>query len=161
MQHRIEDPDIFFRQFPKLPRNLRPSSEATEKYICFSLAVGDTKRIWSPCKYAYWLPGVPRSRSVSSFVKLFTALGYVKCADGVFERGVRKIAIFSCGGQVKHVAVQPPGRDGKWHSKMGGNVNIMHTLAEISGDFYGSVSQFMRERKPSRAGRVRISATTT
>lgn len=152
---------MFFGAFPKLPRSLRGASEASTDYICFSLGVGDTKRIWAPEKYGWWLPGVPRSRAIASFVGLFSKLGYVKCKDGEFERGVRKVAIFADSGKVQHVAVQHGDKGGKWHSKMGSNVNIYHALDQISGPQYGKVVQFMRENKPSKASRVRRLATET
>src|SRR5262249_48598720 len=141
----VIEPTVFFSLFPKLHPTLRPSSEATGDYICFSLAVGDIKRIWAPEKYCWWLQKIPRSRSIASFVRLFEALGYKRCDDGKYERGVRKIAIFALRGHVKHVAVQPPDKRGKWHSKMGSNVNIHHALDEIAGEQYGEVVQFMRE----------------
>lgn len=149
----IRDRDFFFSSFPKLNKSLRPSSPATEAYICFSLGVGDPFRIWAPENYCWWLPGIPRNRSVSSFKGLFRALGYTD-SDEVYIRGVRKVAIYAVNGNVKHVAVQPPDKDGQWHSKMGSNVNIMHTLDELSGPEYGTPVSFMKENKPSRANRV-------
>jgi hypothetical protein len=154
----IADPDIFFRSFPKLSKALKPSSPQAVAYICFSLAVGDTKRVWAPERFCVWLPKVTRSRAVSAFVELFEELGY-EDSDETYERGVRKIAIYALNGYVKHAAVQPPDKKGKWHSKMGVNVNIMHTLRQLEGPEYGEVVRVMRERRPSPAKRVRATGS--
>jgi hypothetical protein len=90
---------------------------------------------------------------VSSFVKLFRALGYEE-SHKAFERGVRKVAIYARDDYVLHTAVQPPDMNGLWHSKIGSNVNLFHTLEQLAGDAYGRPVKFMRERKPSRAKRV-------
>lgn len=103
----------------------------------------------------HWLRGVPRSRAISSFKKLFGLLGYEDCdLDTKFERGTKKVAIYAKGGDVKHAAIQSPQHGGRWHSKIGGNVNILHELDELAGEFYGEVVLVMRQQRPSPESRV-------
>jgi hypothetical protein len=66
-----------------------------------------------------------------------------------FERGVRKVAIYAINGNVTHAAAQPVDKNGRWHSKIGFNVNILHDLQDLVGHRYGEVVKILRQRKPS------------
>ncbi len=73
----------------------------------------------------------------------FGALGYEPCADGLLEDGFEKVAIYQSPSGVQHMARQL--QTGWWTSKLGQLEDIEHeTPAELEGDIYGVVVQYMR-----------------
>ena len=80
---------------------------------------------------------------MSAFVKAFGTLGYEPCTDGVLEDGFEKVAIYQSPSGIQHMARQL--HTGRWTSKLGQLEDIEHeTPAELEGDIYGIVVQYMR-----------------
>lgn len=96
----------------------------------------------------YWPLGVPADGTSDSYAKLFALCGFERCADGVLELGIEKIAIYADGYIFKHVARQLA--DGKWTSKLGTLEDIEHeSLKALCGDEYGEVVAFMKRKRDS------------
>jgi hypothetical protein len=96
---------------------------------------------WWPFEPYWWPLAYPLNETVSAFVKLYAVLGYSPCVDGSLELGYEKIALYTIGPAVKHVALQLP--DGKWTSKLGkDSEKIEHTLDGLAG--HGTPVQFLR-----------------
>jgi hypothetical protein len=80
-------------------------------------------------------------------VKAYETLGYETCANGDFEAGCEKIAIFvGNNGEPTHAARQLG--PNKWTSKLGGSWDIDHQLNAVAGGLYGTVAQYMHRPKP-------------
>ena len=165
----------FFKSFPHLtPQNHKPTSRATPEqsrpekpyyiYNCFAFVVGDRKRFWWPGDPDSYWPRDGADESLQEMIELLsTEFGYEPCADGTFEPGVQKVAIFAKDNLPVHIAIQPSSRQGTWQSKMGYNVDMEHDLRAVEtwdiddhqDEGYGRVVQFMKlvRKKAKRAGR--------
>jgi hypothetical protein len=94
----------------------------------------------------FWPTGIPRLPDRESFVKAFGSLGYSVCEREVLEEGVEKVVLYESGGKVKHAArqiVSGPFR-GLWTSKLGGGIDIVHSLRGVCGTLYGTVSVILQ-----------------
>lgn len=132
-------------EFPKInKRNHTVASPQTTSYNCIAFAAGVTTKKWWPAFHpdAYWPPGCPYSDSIASFVQAFQTLGYTVCADGKYEEGFEKIALYAKFGAVKHAARLVA--KGKWASKLGDLEDIVHEETAVAGGLYGEVVQYMR-----------------
>ncbi len=133
-------------EFPNLDfGSTKKTSPATLKYNCVAWAAEEEDRWWWPdtMSQAYWPNGIPRARSLESFMTAFSTLGYAICADGNPEEGFQKIAIYADSlGRPTHVARQL-GEAG-WTSKLGKGIDIGHELDGLKGTKYGAVVQFMK-----------------
>jgi hypothetical protein len=107
---------------------------------------------WWPFKPYWWPRAFPQNETVAAFVKLYGVIGYSPCVDGSLEPGYEKIALYTIGPAVKHVARQLP--DGKWASKLGKDNDIEHTLDGLADR--GTPVQFLRR---ARAGTTSLSGT--
>ncbi|HEY4329695.1 MAG TPA: hypothetical protein VGN88_08155 [Phycisphaerae bacterium] len=130
------------------------TSEATLDYNCFAYAAGDTKRPWSPLpirpRNVYWPVDVSLDEedTIWPVIYAFETLGYQLCDDGRLKNGVEKIAIYVDGRECPtHVAIQRG--SGKWQSKLGGDIDVEHSLEslestdEFGGSLYGKAKYFM------------------
>jgi hypothetical protein len=143
-------PPDFRRKFPLLvPGTFHQASPATTAYNCIAWAAGVHTVPWWPHQDAFWPPGVPIEDTIDAVVRAFATLGYGLCADGVPETDFEKIAIYAdFGGTPAHAARQLP--DGMWTSKLGPNIDIVHTEPRVlNGPEYGTVVRFMRRRQAS------------
>jgi len=141
------NPD-FQQKFPLLVTGtFHQASPATSAYNCIAWAAGVDTIWWWPHVDAFWPLGVPYEESVDAFEKAFATLGYTRCADGVLETDFEKIAIYAdFAGAPKHAARQL--RDGRWTSKLGQDIDIVHTEPRVlNGPTYGYVARFMRRRR--------------
>ena len=120
------------------------TSLGTEDYNCIAHAAAvDTDKWWPHPDY-YWPPGRPiNDDSIDNFTETFREVfGYEICADGEFEVGYVKLAIYAHGDRTKHMARQiGPGR---WTSKLGDERDIGHALEGLEGQHYGFVARFIR-----------------
>jgi hypothetical protein len=139
------------RHFPKLtPGSYTCIGVATAQYNCIAWAAGRTDRFWAVAADPsdprfYWPPGFPREFSVAVLVQIFESLGYGICADGAFEQGYEKIAVFGKGPKGMHAARQL--QDGQWSSKLGSSELIVHELEAVAGYTgaeYGDITHFLR-----------------
>lgn len=147
----IED---FKATVPRLSAQ-RGDSKADKNYRCLSLAIGDKTDTWWPDPDAKWLPGLPRDENLNSFKTFFSRFGFEECKTGDFEKGYCKVAFYVASNDlVEHVAIQHADRNGKWHSKIGMNVNVYHDLNEVGGGAYGEAVSFMRSDKPQPLAKV-------
>ena len=112
------------RDFPNL-RKLGYSRTSDPHYHnCIAYAAGDLQRAWWPDEHPpnssnYWPPGVPHhEETVAVFTQAFATLGYSLCADGKWEPGYEKLAIYTWRGLVRHMAKQQA--NATWRSKLGG-----------------------------------------
>jgi hypothetical protein len=162
------EPEKFHKSFPHLTdENYKPTSKATPEppvagtyfiYNCFAFVVNDETKFWWPGddEYSYW----PHLNAPDTVQELMSVLeedfNYEECADGSYEKGVQKIAIFVNGGDPVHIAIQPPHRSGIWKSKMQCNIDMEHDSLGIletwpeddpSTQGYGKAMKFMRLRK--------------
>ncbi len=125
--------------------NHRITSRKTERYNCIAWANDDIERPWWPGYIDYyWPPGISDTEEIASFVEAFELIGYSICADGSFEQGFEKVAIYaSKNGAPIHAARQL--RSGKWTSKMGDFEDIEHDHYDnVNGPSYGAAAAFMR-----------------
>ena len=83
------------------------------------------------------------AKDVEAFEEAFRTIGYEPCDDGELEDSYEKVAIYSKGGLVKHMARQLP--SGWWTSKLGKGDDIEHeTPGELEGELYGTIASYMR-----------------
>jgi hypothetical protein len=136
--------------FPELnDDNHKKTSEWDPRYNCIGFATG-TKLWWWPLRVPgvnrYWPPGIPQENTIDAHAKAFEFKGYAECADGSFEVGFEKVAIFAKDGVPTHAARQID--EYCWTSKLGGNVDIEHELRSIEGNIYGKVVRYLKRHKP-------------
>ncbi len=113
-------------------------SPPSAKYNCIAWAVGENRKWWWPdigLQY-YWPQGAVRAETVEAFVQAFALMGFLECGPG-YDVGIQRIALYALNGVPKHAAKQIDDR--LWHSKMGRNINIEHTLRGLEGPVYGQV----------------------
>jgi hypothetical protein len=138
--------------FPRLTKKNHSIESCKDgNYNCIAYAAGSTTIKWWPIfqKDAYWPPKVPYSETIDAFIKAFATLGYAECADGSFEQGIEKVAIYSKdgtrSGKPTHAARQVEGQ--KWASKLGGDYDIHHSQLAIGGGGYGEITAFMKRTR--------------
>lgn len=141
---------VLLKMFPRLNGAHRITSLCTDRYNCFAFVVGDKKRWWWPDACSYWPQSARRDESVASFVEVLGLYGFEACPNGVFERGVEKVAIFAENGNTQHVAIQRTDRNGRWLSKLGRLQDIEHDLDALDEADYGKVVCFMKHRRRRR-----------
>lgn len=125
------------RLFPNLkPAEFVVTSCPSRAYNCIAWAADKMDAFWWPVD-GYWPPGVPRERTVASFIQAFETLGYAVCGDSDvrFEPSFDKIAIFAKDGLPTHAARQLGPQI--WSSKLGTFADISHRLSGVEGDQYG------------------------
>ena len=118
--------------FPRLtPDNYKDVSKATRRYNCVGFAVGDERNWWEFGIYGggiYWPDGL--DYSLSSWIRIFTDLGFERTDDRSIEPGIEKIAIYVNleDFSPSHAAKS----DGTiWKSKLGGYQDIDHDSLEV------------------------------
>ena len=129
--------------FPHLKsEGFRITSPDIEAYNCFAWAAGEANRMWMPTGALYWPPGVPLNRLVATVTQVYATLGFEPAADARLVPGLEKLALFTKGSTVEHVARQLP--SGKWTSKLGyDGHDIEHTLKGLTSAFYGAPTHFL------------------
>lgn len=150
------NPDLF-RQFPKLRGSKHKiNSPASFQYNCFAFAIGNKRQFWWPDEEGFWPAGHRREESVEALVDVLKTFGFSECADGDFEVGHERVAIYAKAGIPQHVSLQPTNRKGMWVSKLGDLHDIIHELASLEGGDYGCIVAFLKrakKRKPKRRQR--------
>ena len=141
---------IIERWFPNLTASTyRITSEITEDYNCFAWAAHETRKRFDPTALpdCDWLPTVPRTPEVDSFVSLYLCFGFESCTNGLLQEGVEKIAIYvDHNGEPTHAARQLA--SGKWTSKLGDFEDIEHeTLSGLEGTRYGTACVFLQRKR--------------
>ena len=137
--------------FPKLlVTGYKKTSEFTRRYNCLAWAAGETHRRWDPNDpSAYW--PAKREQTFDAFKQAYATRDYVECADGDFEHGFEKIAIFAIGDKPQHAARQVG--TGAWTSKLGPDIDIEHpNLEGLEAGVYGDVAFFMKRPIIFQAG---------
>jgi hypothetical protein len=153
----------FYRVFPNLEDSPhRETSDPDLDYNCMSWAVED-KRNWEPWGIIvpapppeYHWPVEDHSGTVRAYTLALATKGYAPCENGLLEEGVTKIALYTVGDDVRHVARQLP--SGRWTSKIGRAEDIEHTLEALYGGpppyEYGEATHFFsRQNAPPRRRR--------
>ncbi len=138
-------------RIPDFPNSyLQPflaTSPQTPRYNCIAWACEDSKRWYWPDKNKvyFWPKDVPREETVDAFIKLFEKLGYSKCGDGSFEKGLVKVAIFvDNNNKPTHAARQLI--TGQWTSKLGREFDIHHTIPSMENGKYGKAGQYLQKK---------------
>jgi hypothetical protein len=123
------------------------TSPATRQYNCIAWAAGQTEAWWWPrsMEVHFWPDGVAREETLDAFVAAFATVGFLPCADGNFEFGVEKVALFARDGKPKHAARLQA--DGTWTSKLGEWLDVTHILRGLEGPFYGTVAAYLQRAK--------------
>ncbi len=134
------DPHQLYSTFPKLRgATFEVRSPKTPDYNCIAFAANLTTAWWWPCTPdAFWPAHASDDETLETFKEMFAARGYSECETPDHEAGFEKVAIFEKGGEVTHAARQLP--DGRWISKIGTNVDIVHELPDLESDLYGKVA---------------------
>lgn len=129
--------------FPKLTNeNHQKTSEPDSRYNCIGYAAG-SNLWWEPlAEGQYWPTGVLDESTIASYVGAFATRGYEVCADGDFEDGIEKVALFAIDGIPQHASRQLDALN--WTSKLGQDLDISHELSTIEGGIYGLVVQYLR-----------------
>ena len=129
--------------FPQLQTgSYRITSPETIDYNCIAWAARHDDSWWQPG--LYWpIACATDDYSLGVLERMFLFLGFVECADGRLQDGFEKIVLFGSGLLYTHAARQLP--DGSWTSKLGKDVDIVHTTPEdVAGGIYGEVVEFMK-----------------
>jgi hypothetical protein len=93
--------------------------------------------------------------TVETFARALATVRYEQCADGHFEDGVEKIALYAKRGKVIHGAKQTSRQQWQWEwqSKMGPDEDIEHPLDGLEGPLFGKVvAYFKRARVVAQFG---------
>ena len=144
-------PKAWEADFPNLGK-WNETSLPTKTYNCIAFAANDQTAWWDPLPPGlyYWPHGVTRSYDVSAFIAAYKTCGYEVCADGSFEPGFEKIAIYTnASGGIEHAARQLA--NGRWASKMGTEEDISHESPESLSGGYGNPTHYMRKAIPTKA----------
>jgi hypothetical protein len=100
---------------------------------------------WPTPAFYYWPQGAPLEETLEAFIQAFATLGFIPCDDETVESGFEKIAIYvNDQGTPTHAARQH--HNGRWGSKLGRDVDIEHSLADLTHSMYGSVAQILKRR---------------
>ena len=135
--------------FPKLTdMSAEITSPATSRYNCIAWAVGENSRFWWPdqAHVGYWPPDAKREETKEAFMQAFRTLGFIVCKNGELKMGIEKIALFGTGaaGSEKPTHAARQLECGKWTSKLGSSVDIIHAdVEDVSGPLYGKVICYM------------------
>ena len=138
---------------------VKKTSDASDHYNCFAYVAGDLRRPWCPLpvlpRGVYWPVPVQLEEEDTIWPVFagYETIGFECCADGKYEAGFEKIAIYVNEKDAPtHVAIQ---RDnGLWQSKLGSEVDVEHALEslESSDEFgptdYGKAKYFMKRKRP-------------
>ncbi|MGS2738771.1 DUF7689 domain-containing protein [Sinomicrobium sp. M5D2P17] len=95
-----------------------------------------------------WPFGVDDEFSIRILTEIFGQLGYVKCIDGDYEEGYKKVAFYEKKGEATHASRQLTyGKNkGVWSSKLGRSFLIHHgNPYTIESESYGTVTAFMKK----------------
>ena len=137
----------FFNNFPQsIFEPFTITSPTTVRYNCIAWAFEDDSKWYWPddTKLYYWPPTVPRELTVEAFKKLYALKNYIVCADGSYEKGFEKIAIFSNNNIPTHAARQIG--ENLWTSKLGKHEDVSHSLTAMQNGCYGNVAVFMKRK---------------
>jgi hypothetical protein len=149
-RERVDRVTDFEALFPKLRGSqYRITSASDAAYNCIAWAVGETNRWWWPdAAVEFWPTGGSRAETLMAFQEAFAYSDYVVCVDDEMEVGFEKVALFADEhGLPRHASRQL--RSGRWTSKIGELEDIEHSLRDLEGMEYGSVTVIMR--RPLRA----------
>ncbi len=131
--------------------HVRKTSQATDDYNCIAWAAEDTENWWwpDPAEVSYWPESILRKEDIPSFISAFQTRGYTVCADGKYEPGYIKIAIF-CDNNDKPTHAARQLSNGFWTSKLGCDIDIEHDLDEFLTHprivaEYGTIKVFMKK----------------
>jgi hypothetical protein len=142
-------PPVLLTAFPDLDADGGVVIHAADPtYNCVASAAGVTDALWWPADPdGYWPPGVPDELTMAAVAAALGTVGYAPCADGGYEPGFEKAAVYARGGIPTHVARQPAG--GRWSSKLGRDCLVSHaTPGGVEGAVYGSVAMYLRRPAP-------------
>jgi primase-polymerase (primpol)-like protein len=137
----------FKRWFPHLTDvNQKKASEPDPLYNCIAWAFKDNTRHWWPnAKRSYWPVNIGSSIStMDAFENWFSADGWEKIPNKDSEKGYEKIALYALNGSPTHAARLLD--SGKWTSKLGASIDLLHDLTDLEGPEYGSVIAIYRKR---------------
>ena len=120
------------------------TSDRTKSYNCIAWALGHSDRRWDPFPKGtdYWPRGLDSKNTVAVWVKLFQKFRYRRCANGNYQPGYEKVAIYVADDEPQHVARLIG--ENLWTSKLGELHDIEHTLGGLDDERYGKPIVFMR-----------------
>ncbi len=134
-------------EFPKAKdKPFWVTSPSSGEYNCIAWALEIQHGFFWPAasdKF-YWPTHLPRKNTKSVFLKFFQQFGFEVCPDGNMEQGFQKIVLFAKKGRPTHAARQLP--NGFWTSKLGGWVDVQHTLESMEGGLYGDVLLLLKRQ---------------
>lgn len=142
-------PPVLLAAFPNLDADGGAVTHPPDPdYNCVAWAAGVTDAVWWPADAdAEWPPGVPDELTVAAVTAALATAGYAPCADGGYEPGFEKAAVYARGGVPTHVARQLAG--GRGSSKLGRDCTVGHdTPGGVEGAVYGSVVAYLRRPVP-------------
>jgi hypothetical protein len=122
------------------------TSPSAGEYNCIAWAVESQNAFYWPAasRKFDWPKHLPRKATSEVFLQFFQQYGYEPCRNGEMEEGFPKIALFAKDNSLTHAARQLP--NGYWTSKLGGWVDVQHTLYAMEGGIYCNVSCFYRRK---------------
>lgn len=134
-----------------------PASKRDENYNCIAWALGHNDKYMWPSGDWEWPRAKPTVVTVQEFIDVFALYGYTQCDSHIYEEGFEKIALFVEGDSPEHAAVSRRD-DGKWMSKLGVGIDILHDGLSIIEDFpmsephgpctgYGKAQYFFKKRR--------------
>jgi hypothetical protein len=132
------------QDFPNLVIDgYRITSCPTRNYNCIAWAAGVSDDWWDPADGYTWPDGAPREYTKEALIEMYRVIGFEICVGGHLEAGFDKVALYADGDDWTHAARQLD--NGKWTSKLGGNVDIEHNSPEgVSATIYGQVLCYMK-----------------
>lgn len=143
------DADELRTRFPNVQNSAEITSPITCLYNCIAYAAGDMTRWWwpDPLYIGFWPPNVKRIESLPAFQGAYETIGFQLCANGDFQSGTQKIAVFHLNATPTHAAklIGP----NIWSSKLGQWYDVSHTERCLDGNHHGGYGEiaFYMSRK--------------
>tara|TARA_R110002110_G_scaffold114751_1_gene284603 strand:- start:668 stop:1099 length:432 start_codon:yes stop_codon:yes gene_type:complete len=134
----------FEQCFPNLENvHQKKTSEQDQRYNCIAWAFKDNRRFWWPSSRAFWPLDIDQLSELEAFEQWFEHDGWEETQLPTLEPNFEKVALFTKEGKPTHAARLL--ESGYWSSKLGGDIDISHTLNELDGPLYGSVLRIYRK----------------
>ena len=122
----------------------KKTSDKTDHYNCIAWAFGrNTRRWWPNTPQYYWPINVVGMTDMQAFEAWFTYDGWTQCGNAMKEDGFIKIVLYGKNGSPKHAARQLP--NGHWTSKLGSDIDLYHSLSEMTGPAYGEIMKIYKK----------------
>lgn len=136
---------LFKTAFPRLVDVAsKKTSERDERYNCIAWAFEDNQRFWWPSpKRAFWPVPCDGQTVKQAFDAWLSIDNWTPSDNAELEPRFKKIALYEKANVPTHAARLLP--SGRWTSKLGPDIDLVHELNELEGPEYGVLVQVYKK----------------